>query len=115
MCTGCNSRRWNTRGFVAPDEFNAEFYLQDGDDTFENHTPNTTYVDAGQGEDVCMGGPGTDLFDGGPGDDFLGGNDGTDFLVGNAGFDFLDGGGGMDFLYGYRIFNTNYSEPGRRD
>ncbi|MGD9633524.1 MAG: hypothetical protein AB7G28_03395 [Pirellulales bacterium] len=68
-----------------------------------------TTVDAGDGDDlilggggrsVLMGGAGTDIIYGGAGDDVLMGGTGNDLLLGGGGNDALVGGGGTDILEG---------------
>jgi len=55
-------------------------------------------VDAGDGDDVVLGGAGNDELHGGAGDDVLLGGDGDDILDGGAGDDVLIGGGGNDIF-----------------
>jgi Ca2+-binding RTX toxin-like protein len=94
-------------------------YGVDGNDKIDFSTVNIpTYVDAGPGNDLVLGGgandtitggAGKDTLYGGPGDDRLNGNgspdhlygqDGNDRLYGGDGDDVLDGGGGVDRLFG---------------
>jgi len=84
----------------------------------------------GAGRDVVVGGPGNDRIDGAGGQDALEGGDGSDFvaggryndtLFGGSGHDTLHGGGEGDSLYGdegddvligdlYTLSGTNYQE-----
>lgn len=77
-----------------------------------------TYVSAGSGDDIIIGGSGNDSLTGGGGknrmfgglgDDRINGSSGRDFgygeggndrIYGNDGNDYLDGGGGVDRIYG---------------
>ncbi len=53
-------------------------------------------LDAGDGDDTINGGAGNDLLDAGDGDDFISGGDGADTLLGDDGEDTLLGGLGSD-------------------
>lgn len=98
--TGVDLEAQATPSFVGPNWFKMEIFLQDGADFFENQTANRCYVDAGNGNDLCIGGPGSDAFEGGDGDDNLQGNGDNDLLEGQRGNDVLDGGEGPDVLIG---------------
>ncbi|MDC1183025.1 hypothetical protein N8144_06955, partial [Planktomarina temperata] len=77
-----------------------EIYGYDGDDNIDNSVGGKSWIEAGDGDDVVIGGASEDRIRGQDGDDKLSGNDGNDYLFGGAGNDTLDGGAGDDTLDG---------------
>ena len=82
-----------------------------GNDIIRNHTALDSYIRAGAGNDVVVGGsardmvfagPGDDSVNAGDGDDHIHGGDGRDVLYGGNGNDHLTGAGNQDRLYGGR-------------
>ncbi len=77
----------------------------------ESASARTTYVNAGMGDDVVIGGSANDFLVGGAGDDILQGRIGNDSFIGGGGTDRLFGGSGDDTA----ILNVNTDGRDRAD
>ena len=84
-----------------------------GEDSFENTTAKSSYVDGGAGADILKGGSGADRLYGGDGNDELLGGSGGDYLEGGLGKDILRGGGNDDWLVGcYPEVSSDHLDAG---
>mgnify|MGYP001358919631 FL=1 len=87
-----------------------EFYGYHGDDTIDNRSGGSSWIEGGSGDDYIYGGDFSDTIYGdtlyassvhyAPGNDVLLGGSGNDTIVGGGGDDIISGGSGDDILTG---------------
>lgn len=70
------------------------------------------YVEAGNDDDLIVGGDGPDYLLGCPGDDTIYGGDGADYIDGGRGHDLIFGGAGNDTIFGDDGDDTIFGEEG---
>jgi len=86
----------------------------EGDDRIETgpsgFTELASYVSAGPGNDLVLGGAWPDHIDGGEGNDLIRGSAGADQIYGKAGDDEIHGGYGNDWIDGYEGVDRIYGD-----